>query len=206
MPVELLETTGTNYTDALTLGPSQQIELITYTISNPYAASYNLAKLDKAGSPVWDTTDLTALGGEQGSWACYGVRFKSFDPANPTIVKATAVFAGDPTPQGFTPSGQNFNSNGVSTSGIEVTGLVNANGTIAAGSGFTVVRNSAGNYTISFTPPSPFQNIPGILVEIQDQNTAANPTSVNNVSVNGFQVNTASGNDHKFYFRADNIQ
>lgn len=35
----------------------------------------------------------------------------------------------------------------------QIVGRVNADGTVAGGSGFTVTRNSAGDYTINFTVP-----------------------------------------------------
>lgn len=139
MPVEIFAQTGTNYEFALSIGPSQQISQILYAVSAPFSASYQLAKLDKAGAPYWDENDLTALGGENGSWAsAYGVRFKSFDPTNPTTVRAIGLYADDPIPQGFTPSSSAFATSGeTSLTGIQ-TGVILPYGGSNTPSGFVL--------------------------------------------------------------------
>jgi hypothetical protein len=190
MPVELFAQTKTDYEDTLTLGPSQQIQQCLYVISNPYAAAYQLAKLTKAGAPEWDLNDLTALGGEQGSWNAYGIRFKSFDPANPTTVKAQAIYAGDPTPIGATPSGQNFNANGVSNPLNVITGIIPATGVIpTAGSGFTYTHtNGTGVYVFTFT--TPFANAPVVVASAASLRANNVVIGVTSVTANGFTVAT----------------
>jgi hypothetical protein len=39
-------------------------------------------------------------------------------------------------------------------------GVVNADSSIAAGTGFTVVHNGVGDYSVNFTAPSPFASPP----------------------------------------------
>lgn len=115
MPVELLADTHDDFSDALTLGPSQQITSIQWQIASPNAARFQIAKLNKAGIPYWDEAILTAQPGIGGYSNCYGVRFKSFTPGLPTAVDAVAYFADDPIPNGFQGSSV---ANAFSTGGV----------------------------------------------------------------------------------------
>lgn len=109
MPVELLATTQTEYSEALTLGPSQQISQIAFAVSAPNAAKFQIAKLDKAGQASWDENEFTVQPGTGQFVEVYGMRFRSFDPANPTTVLMQAYFADDPTPIGLVPGLSSFN-------------------------------------------------------------------------------------------------
>lgn len=83
-----------------------------------------------------------------------------------------------------------------------VRGNVNADGTIAAGEGFTCFNNAAGGYTLTFTPA--FKDVPTVIltvnfnvVAISAAWSAASATSVSSatitISVGGAFTNRAFG-------------
>lgn len=120
MPLEILQTTQTGYVDALTLGgpgSGKQFTSVLFAVSSPYSAKFQVAKKDKAGNVYWDLQDITAQPGQSGYQGCYGIRFKSFDSANPTTVLAVAYFADDPIPSGNLASSAQFSSSGTVTPG-----------------------------------------------------------------------------------------
>lgn len=112
MPDSILAQTQDNYTQALTLGGSQQYREVLFFISAPYAAQYELAKEDYNGKVYWDTKEFPVYPGQGGYGSCYGIKFRSLVPGNSTLVLALAFYHDDPEPSGFqlsdnslTPSG-----------------------------------------------------------------------------------------------------
>ncbi|HEY2936737.1 MAG TPA: hypothetical protein VGJ25_09055 [Gaiellaceae bacterium] len=82
-----------------------------------------------------------------------GIRFRSAIPGSPALVVAQSFLEGDPTPVGGVPFLSTLTSQGqIKPAGAVITGRVNSNGTIAAGSGFTVNRTGVGVYVVAFTP------------------------------------------------------
>ncbi len=83
-----------------------------------------------------------------------------------------------------------------------VRGRVAANGGIVAGSGFTVVSNGGGTYSITF--PIPFSEPPTV-VATSENATAYDSLMVTLLTVNGFQLKyiaQAVGTDGPFGFLA----
>lgn len=151
MPVEVLEATQPQYIDGLTIGPSEQIQAVQWNVSAPYAATYQIAKLNTTGKPAWDENELTAFPGQGGYPACFGIRFRSFKGGtNPTTVLCDGYFADDPLPNGFIAGNGQFSTGGQTSTGM-INGVVAADGTILSGTGFTVVHTGSGAYTVTIT-------------------------------------------------------
>lgn len=212
MPVSILAQTQTGYIDALKIGPSQQIREIQFSISAPYSAKFQLAKLNKSGIPAWDESDTPAQPGNGGYSGCYGIRFKSFDPLNPTTVFATAFFFDDPSPQGFLAGSSVFGTNGQTSPGVlsVITGIVFSTGVVLAGTGFSVVRSAVGTYQITFTPPSPFTATPVVNATLLDGATLLTPDvqirSAAGVTIVFSNTTTGVPADTAFNFVATAIQ
>ena len=201
------QTTQTNYTDALTIGPSQQIVQILFAVSSPYSATYEIAKLNKNQQPSFDGNELEGQPGNGGYQNCNGIRFKSYDPAHPTTVLAFGLFADDPTPLGFTPSSTVFNAQGKSSTGqgSVYIGVINADGTTRIGSTaiFASSHLATGRFEIDFvagifaTPPA--------VVPATEGNDAST-TSIESVSATQVIIRTydPAGNlaDRRFHFHA----
>lgn len=89
-------------------------------------------------------------------------------------------------------------------------GEVNADGTIARGGGFTVVRNGVGDYTVTFdtafsaTPVVVVGNGPNAHVPVVRLSTGT-PPSTTGFRVFGFVANTAAGADTAFTFTATSV-
>lgn len=118
MPLQALAQTQAGYdvgVGPLTIGPSTQMREIQWAISYPYSAKYHIAKLDKSGNVAWDSQDITAQPGSDGLDKCYGIQFKSFDPAHPTTVIIIGFFHDDPVPKGFIASSLVFTTGGGTT-------------------------------------------------------------------------------------------
>jgi hypothetical protein len=91
--------------------------------------------------------------------------------------------------------GTNYAPNGVENLRV-VRGIVDLNGKVLVGTGFTVVSNSVGLCTITFNPS--FSSYPSVVVS-----GAANYISTwNNLGPGGFQVQTIdhNGASHNWYF------
>jgi hypothetical protein len=67
-----------------------------------------------------------------------------------------------------------------------VAGRVNTNGSIASGSEFTVVRNSVGRYTVSFTPV--FTGTPIVVASAFELSNNDNLVAVENINSLNFQL------------------
>jgi hypothetical protein len=86
-----------------------------------------------------------------------------------------------------------------------VNGTIGPTGTVLAGSGFTVVRNSAGSYTVTFT--TPFTNPPTVVVAPGATDVQNNAIYVTAVTINGFTATRAgSASDCTINFIAMAVQ
>lgn len=122
MPAQLLLDTTSDYTH-IQIDLNENVAQISYAISAPYSAAYQIAKtIDKTGKPEWDLNDLLAQPGTNTFANIYGIRFKSYDPANPTTVSVTVFYKDDPIPLGFVPGTGIFNTGGSVIGGQVVTG------------------------------------------------------------------------------------
>lgn len=133
MPVEFLADTQSDYVPALTLGAmggsGQQFSSVFFAISSPNSAKYQVAKKRSDGTVYWDTNDITAQPGQGGYSECYGIRFKSYDPSNPTTVLCVAYFVDDPLPLGNLASSIEFTTSGATSAG-KTNSEVAHNGTV----------------------------------------------------------------------------
>lgn len=130
-----------------------------------------------------------------------GIRFKSAVPGTPAQVfgvfykkDESALLAGSEFAATVSSSG------GITSGGTMITGRVNANGTIAAGTGFTVAWNGVSTYTITFT--TPFAAIPVVLWQATAGSTQFALTTV---TVSGFVAVTQGGAPSDFNFIAQAV-
>lgn len=122
MPVSLIKTTSNNYED-FEIGPNEQLSAVQFAVSAPYSCKYQIATLNSTQRRAeWVGTDLVGQPGQGGYTNIYGIRFKSFDPANPTTVLVNAYFPDDPIPTGSTPSSSIFTPSGSVTTQVWLTG------------------------------------------------------------------------------------
>lgn len=92
-----------------------------------------------------------------------GLQIKSAIPGSPAQVHGYLIEPGTSGLGVGTPFTQTISSAGVVSSSNIVTGIVLANGTVFAGTGFSSARTGAGRYTIMFS--TPFATTPAINVE-----------------------------------------
>lgn len=112
-----------------------------------------------------------------------------------------------------TPSDGSVTAAKLATNLRSLVGHVNSNGTIAAGTGFTVVRNGTGDYTINFTVP--FGAAPIVLVTPGTTGVQATAT-IDTVGASSCRVKIANNSgayggtigpsDAEFYFKAESVR
>jgi hypothetical protein len=85
---------------------------------------------------------------------------------------------------------------------VVITGIIAANGTVTAGSGFSVVHNSAGDYTVTFA--TAFASAPVVVATVTDGGaSSAVAVSVQSPPTTAaFRVLTSAGVDHAWNFLA----
>ena len=113
-----------------------------------------------------------------------GIRFRNQSTSTPATVDARITPAGQPN---VTPT-----STGTVSSSL-IAGVVKSDGTVISGSGFTVVRNAAGTYTITFT--TAFTNVPGFVSTPDDGNLAASKANYQNLGTGSVQVITRNASN-----------
>jgi hypothetical protein len=165
MPVVLFQQTTDKYGDT-EIDASEQLRSVSFAVSAPYSALYQVAKAVQGGKPVWDLSEIPAQPG-QGGFAdkIFGIRFKSFDPAHPTTILCKAFYEDDPVPTGDLSSTAVFNTGGsVTPGGASV--QVNKNGVLVGtepilnfidplGVGLTLADNLGPPARIDITPNYP---------------------------------------------------
>lgn len=131
--------TVNGYTDALTLGPDEQIQKVWFTVSGA-AAFCQVAKLDKARQPYWDAPEIPLGLGPNGFENVVGIRFRSAVTNVPATISATAFYYDDPSIMG-NPAGQDgFDANGNVIAANSLFGLYSPSGT------GVLLPSSNGNY------------------------------------------------------------
>ncbi len=103
MPVTLTQPAGSatsdGYTDALTLGPTSQLETIQFTITaNTVLAQ--VWKINRAGKPILDPTELPFAPGQWGLDKIAGIRFRSAIAGAPANVNVIGYYGDDAVPFG----------------------------------------------------------------------------------------------------------
>lgn len=194
---------GDAYTAACTIGPDFDANFVVLTIAN------NPALLQFAVGVVgnWRWTDEREFFSIPQSFRVgnvVGVRVRNANAGS--VARVLAVLAGGDDPD--FQSGMPFAGILSATGGISVTGgltgIVNANGTIAAGSGFTVNHTGTGVYVITFT--NPFTTTPVVLVTpiVAVGNAEAFVTAVSPNSVT-IEIFGGAGVDEPFNFIAQPV-
>jgi hypothetical protein len=171
---------------ACTLGPSNQA---TGVVINVYNALVDLQLFFRdSGSPQgYSPANVLAGFAPQSQVFPKAVGFvaRSHVPGTPAAINAQVWEVQDgPLPQVAIPILGFLSPTGTITNGNMITGFVEADGTIAAGTGFTVnhVANS-GLYQIVFDAPSPFTALPACSVLPLDTNRVASLNTGNGASV-----------------------
>jgi len=103
MPVTLTQPAGSatsdGYTDALTLGPTSQLETVQFTVTaNTVLAQ--VWKLNRAGKPILDPTELPFAPGQWGLDKIAGIRFRSAIAGAPGNVNVIGYYGDDAVPFG----------------------------------------------------------------------------------------------------------
>lgn len=103
MPVTLTTPAGSQtsdgYTEALTLGPSSQLESIQFTVgANTVLAQ--VYKRNRAGKPILDPTELPFAPGQWGLDKICGIRFRSAFAGAPGTVNVVGYYGDDAVPFG----------------------------------------------------------------------------------------------------------
>lgn len=197
---------GDQYTPGCSIGPDFDANFVVVTIANNPA----LMQFAVGDYGSWRWTDEREFFSIPQSFRVGNVRGVRVRNANPgSVVRVLAVLAGDADPDfqsGMPFAGILSASGGISVTG-GLTGHINADGTIAAGSGFTVSHDSGGRYTVTFT--TPFTNPPLVICQpADDLGTASNidiPVGANKFSVHIFNSNNLADRDSAFFFEANPI-
>lgn len=145
-----------------------------------------------------------SLGRPNGPDRIFGVRARSLAVGVPAVVYGGVFQDGETAVIPSTQASGTITTGGVVTpAGTAMTGFVNSNGTIAGGTGFSVVKGAAGIYTVNYT--TAFSSIPNIQVTPADQ--AVTPwltPMITAVAVGSFTVEfrdpAANPTDQAFFF------
>lgn len=104
MPVPLSPTpagsqTGDTYSDALTLGPTTQLETIQFTVGGNTVLA-QVWRTNKAGKPIRDDTEIPFAPGQWGLDKICGIRFRSAFAGSPATVNVVGYYGDDAVPFG----------------------------------------------------------------------------------------------------------
>lgn len=173
-----------NYTPACTIGPNFDARTVVITIANnPVLMQFGIGKL---GDWRWtDEREFFAIPQSFQVGKVIGVRFRNANPGN--IARVLAVLSGDDDPafqSGIPFTGFLSAAGAITPIGALLTGAVSSAGAIVAGTGFTAVRDSAGNYTVTFT--TPFAQRP--IVVVTPESLALPALELTSVAANSFHV------------------
>lgn len=147
------------------------------------------------GQPQWSQPVHVAPGNIILAPGTVGVQFRNYVPGSVATVSAALSAPNEPA---LAPT-----SAGVSTPTVAkvITGIVAGTGIITAGSGFAVVRNSQGNYTVTFSA-----SFSGLPVIVGVANGLDEYLNVENIAAGGFTCSTPNhsgvGQDSGFSFLA----
>jgi hypothetical protein len=146
---------GTAYADAATIQDVWNPNGGSFLILNG-SIVYSL-QYGHLGQSFWTQDQQSVPGGGVIPPTATGVKFKNLSSAAPATVSAIIAQGNEPA-LALTFAG--------ALAGASLTGIVNANGTIAAGTGFTVNRTGAGVYVVTFT--AAFSAAPDVQMTMTD--------------------------------------
>lgn len=188
--------TQADYAVDLTLGPDL-FEAISVNVWNNSCVS-QVFELNADGDyqlGQWSDESLEAANSTFVLQRCGGVRFKTNPAAGSSPARIVAIGikpGGVQKVGGIQLQGTIAASGNVSPQSPVTTGIVAATGAITAGTGFTVVKNGTGDFTVTFTPA--FAVTPVVNVNFL-ANAALVVAFVTNPTAGGFRiiiVNTSS--------------
>lgn len=169
--------------------------------------SWRMSLFDPDGTPI----DLSVVGGEgpEGPEGPAGPKGDTGDPG-PTGPKGGKGDIGDPGIDGADGApgakGDKGDPGDPATSFRLMAGVINSDGTVARGTGFSVTKNATGDFTVTFT--TNFAAVPVITLTTERPNlTVAALASSTPPSVSGFRIVlyqswTATNDDSKIHFTA----
>lgn len=185
---------GDLYTDACTIGPKFDAKAVVLTIANN-AALMQFA-IGTAGHWRWtDEREYLSIPQSFRVGNVIGVKVRNANAGKVARVLATLAGDDDPDFQAGTPFTGTLSSTGQLT-GQLITGIVNADGSIAGGTGFTVANGGAGAYTVTFT--TPFPSLPVVVAN----ELAGGTCTVSGVTVSKFNLQTQGASSQPFNFLA----
>lgn len=156
MPAAYLDKTNAadGYTDPLTLGPDFRVTKALIVVQNNDAfmqfAQGDVGNWHWADEREWRATPQSLLVSN-----IIGVRFRNAAPGQVAVVTASLL----------EPDGPDFESGfPTSTVATMIAGIVNADGSVAAGSGFTCVFTGGTRVTYRVTFTTPFARAPVVVV------------------------------------------
>ena len=166
-----------NYTDEATIGPLTMGSNGGYFIiaDNDVFMQLGYKEQGRGVSDIqWMPETHVPLGNGVFYKGTYSARFRNFTPGNVATVSGGLA---TPTQPLFT-----ISAGGIATPSVSnmITGGVNANGSIAAGTGFTVNHSGTGIYVISFN--TAYSSPPNIQVTLVTANTGSNAAVANLVT------------------------
>jgi hypothetical protein len=123
------------------------------------------------GGTQWSDEFHAPVGNGQLTAGTIGVRFRNYVAGSTAVVSAGLFYPKQPW---FALSS---GGNATPSSSAMVTGRVTSAGAVAVGTGYTIVRNSTGNYTVTFAAGT-FAAEPNVQVTI----VGPNPSSLPNLS------------------------
>lgn len=196
--------TQDDYTGALQLGPTWPVKLITFSVlSEPALVTYWKPSNAGIGTPELESFERLYVANSIGVIArgVAGAKFRSAIAGTPANVIAELIYPNDPEIEGGTVTSSIITGTGQLKAANVITGIIAANGAIVAGTGFSVVHNGAGNYSVTFT--TPFPSAPVVLTTITTDPGVGTPTEIaaTAVTVNGFRaLMSSSGGRGDFAF------
>ena len=207
--------TSSDYTDACTLGPSL-FESITVQVWNASCVmqTYELGPGGDYQLGDWQDETLQAAGGGLNNQIvlarCGGVRFKD-NPGTPGTharIIAVGITPGGVQQAGAVGQAGTLAAAGGVTSAAALTGSIDSDGTILAGTGFTITKGAAGLYAINFT--TAFQSPPVVLLTVVKnlgsvRIISLNPLPTVSVAHVVIQGTAATGADEQWQFVAFNV-
>ncbi len=178
--------TQNTYQPGLQLGPAAGVQVITFSIlGQPAILQFWTPIPGYPGKQVLESIERTYTANTFGAFATNvsGVRFRSAIPGSPAQIHAEMAFAADPKVIGGTLAGVAVTASGqIVLPGAVLTGIIAQNGSIVAGTGFSVAKGTAGLYNVTFSVP--FSALPVVTATSGYRLFAA---SYSLLTVNGFQ-------------------
>lgn len=126
-----------------------------------------------------------------------GIRFKSAVAGSPATVSARIAGKAEPLAQ------VSASASAATAPGDVLTGIVASNGTIVAGSGFTVNRTGVGTYVVAYTPP--FAARPVVVGSVVNSGNSRTFTTQTETASGCTVITNAGASDEAFNFLVQGI-